>query len=59
MDEKKLGVIRHVLTTVGGILIATGVATEGEVNSIVAGVVATVGVASTLIGFIASWRSKG
>ena len=58
MDDKKLGMIRHALTTIGGILIATGVATEGDVSSIVSGVVALVGVASTIIGFVASWRSK-
>ena len=58
MDDKKKGVIRHTLTTIGGMLVAFGLVTEGEVQTLVSAAVILTGLASTLSGFIASWRAK-
>lgn len=42
--EQILGLIRHILTTLGGSGIALGSATQDEITAIVGGVVALVGV---------------
>lgn len=44
MKETILGVVRHILTAAGGYLSANGIATADDVNLIVGGVVAAVGV---------------
>jgi hypothetical protein len=41
--EQVLGIVRHTLTFVGGIVIAKGIADEAVVTEIVGGVVALVG----------------
>lgn len=43
------GVIRHILTAVGGALVAKGYVDAGAVEAIVGGVVATVGVIWSVI----------
>lgn len=47
---KILGLVRHILTTIGGSGFAVGVATEDEITLIVSGVIA-------LVGVIWSWVS--
>jgi hypothetical protein len=42
--EQILGVVRHVLTTVGGILIANGLIDDGSVTEIIGSVITLVGV---------------
>jgi hypothetical protein len=49
--EQVLGIVRHVLTFAGGIVIAKGVADENTVNEIIGGVI-------TLVGTIWSIVSK-
>jgi hypothetical protein len=49
--EQITGIIRHILTTVGGVLISTGVAEKDQVELIAGGVAALIGVAW-------SWFSK-
>jgi hypothetical protein len=44
MKETILGVIRHILTALGGGLVASGNATDGDVQAIIGGIVAAVGV---------------
>lgn len=43
-QEQVLGMIRHILTTVGGIIVAKGVTDEGTMTAIVGGLVAVAGV---------------
>jgi hypothetical protein len=49
--EQVLGIVRHVLTFAGGIVIAKGLADENTVNEIIGGVI-------TLVGTIWSIVSK-
>lgn len=43
-QEQVLGIIRHVLTTAGGIVVSKGLTDESTMTAIVGGVVALVGV---------------
>lgn len=51
IKEKVLGIVRHVLTYGGGFLTAQGVASQGELETIIAGVIA-------IVGAVWSWLSK-
>jgi hypothetical protein len=51
MSEHTAGMVRHVLTSVGGLLVMMGYADEGMVA-------AMVGAAMTIIGFAWSWMAK-
>lgn len=42
--DQILGIVRHVLTTVGGMVVAKGIVDEGTMTAIVGGAVALVGV---------------
>ena len=42
--EQVLGIVRHVLTTVGGILIANGLIDDGSLTEIIGSVITLVGV---------------
>ena len=44
MKETIMGIIRHILTSVGGAVVATGYVGESDYTAIVGGVVAIVGV---------------
>ena len=50
-QEQALGILRHVLTFVGGVLMAKGIVTEGWVAD-------TVGALMTLIGSVWSVAAK-
>ena len=43
-QEQVLGIVRHLLTTVGGIIVSKGITDEGTMTAIVGGLVAVVGV---------------
>ena len=43
-QEQVLGIVRHLLTTVGGIIVSKGINDEGTMTAIVGGLVAVVGV---------------
>jgi len=58
MTEKQRGQIRHVLTAIGGVLIATGIMTEGESTEIINAVMAAAGAVSVAVGAVWSWRAK-
>lgn len=47
--EQVLGIIRHTLTFVGGILIIKGIASEGLVNEAIGAVVTAVGAVWSVI----------
>lgn len=48
---KTLGMVRHVLTYVGGVVAATGVSvTEDEITTAVGAII-------TLVGFVWSWKA--
>jgi hypothetical protein len=49
--EMIAGVVRHILTTVGGVLVAKGYIDEGTMTTIVGG-------AAAAIGFVWSWIAK-
>jgi hypothetical protein len=51
MSEHMAGVIRHVLTSVGGLMIMMGYADEATVTAVV-------GASLTLMGFVWSYMSK-
>lgn len=51
MQEKILGIVRHILTAAGGGLIASGTADEATVQTIVGGIIAAAGV-------VWSWFNK-
>lgn len=43
-QEQVLGIVRHLLTTVGGIIVSKGITDEGTMTTIVGGLVAVIGV---------------
>ena len=47
--EKTLGVIRHVLTFVGGILVAQGLISEGLTSEIIGGVITIAGTVWSIV----------
>ena len=49
--EEIMGLIRHVLTTVGGILIAKGTIDDGLSTLLIGSIMG-------IVGFVWSWRSK-
>jgi hypothetical protein len=49
--EEIMGLIRHVLTTVGGILIAKGTIDEGMLTLLTGSILG-------IVGFVWSWTSK-
>jgi len=49
MKQEILGIVRHILTTFGGIVVANGHATQDEVSAIIGGVIAAVGIAWSLL----------
>jgi hypothetical protein len=51
MSDHMAGMIRHVLTSIGGLMIMMGYADEATVTAVV-------GAAITLMGFAWSWMSK-
>jgi archaeosine-15-forming tRNA-guanine transglycosylase len=51
MDERTAGMVRHVLTSVGGLVVMMGYADEATVLTMV-------GAVMTLIGFVWSWMAK-
>jgi hypothetical protein len=51
MSEHTAGMIRHVLTSIGGLMIMMGYADEATVTAVV-------GAALTLMGFAWSWMAK-
>jgi hypothetical protein len=51
MSEQTAGMVRHVLTSIGGLLVMMGYADEGMVT-------AAVGAVMTIVGFAWSWMSK-
>jgi len=51
MDDKQLGVVRHILTAVGAVLVYMGYTDDGT-WAMVAGALAT------MAGFVWSWMSK-
>jgi hypothetical protein len=51
MSEHMAGMVRHVLTSVGGLMIMMGYADEATVTAVV-------GAAITLMGFAWSWMAK-
>jgi len=48
-QEQVLGIIRHTLTFVGGILIVKGIATEAVTNEVIGAVITAVGAVWSLI----------
>jgi hypothetical protein len=48
-QEQVLGIIRHALTFVGGILIIKGIATEAVTNEVIGAVITAVGAVWSLI----------
>lgn len=58
MKDKVMGIIRHVLTLVGGILVATGKLTEEMVEQGTTLILELGGVVIALIGFIGSLKNK-
>lgn len=57
-NEKTKGIIRHLLTLIGGILITLGIVSAEDVDLLVTAVLEIVGAAFTLWGVIASWLNK-
>jgi hypothetical protein len=51
MTEHTAGMVRHVLTSVGGLMVMMGYTDEGTMAMVV-------GAAMTLLGFAWSWMSK-
>jgi len=47
--EKVLGIVRHVLTFVGGILIMKGIVDESTANEVIGGVIALAGTIWSII----------
>ena len=47
--EQVLGIVRHTLTFVGGIVVMKGLADEGTVNEIIGGVLTLVGAVWSVI----------
>ena len=47
--EQVLGIIRHALTFVGGILIVKGIATEAVTNEVIGAVITAIGAVWSLI----------
>ena len=47
--EQVLGIIRHTLTFVGGILVIKGIATEAVTNEVIGAVITAVGAVWSLI----------
>lgn len=58
MNPKTLGLIRHLLTTAGGMLVAFGLLNESELSQVTDAIIAISGGVMTLIGVYASWREK-
>ena len=59
MDQKWQGVVRHILTTLAGLLIGLEVLPESLVNSTVDAILAVLAGIAGVIAVIHSWRSKG
>lgn len=57
-DEKLKSTLRHFLTLIGGILIATGVAAAEHVDVLITVAIELVGVVTTIIAVIQSWKNK-
>ena len=49
MKATILGIVRHILTIAGGALGSTGIATHGEVELIIGGLLAVVGIVWSVI----------
>lgn len=47
--EQVLGIIRHALTFVGGILIVKGIATEAVTNEVIGAVITAIGAVWSLV----------
>ena len=56
-NPQLLGIIRHIMTLIGGFLVAVGVLTEDLVGQVTEAVIAIVGAVLTLIGLVASWKA--
>lgn len=58
MNEKGAGQIRHVLTAVGGVLVAMGAMSEDEAGQLVEALMTVAGFISVGIGMVWSWVAK-
>jgi uncharacterized membrane protein YphA (DoxX/SURF4 family) len=57
-NEKTKGFVRHILTLIGGILIALGFLTADAAELLTTAVLEVVGGIMVIWGFIASWLNK-
>lgn len=57
MDPKIVGLIRHILTAAGVILVALGILTEDVFGQISEAIMTIVGALTTLISIIMSWTA--
>jgi len=51
MSDKISGLLRHILTFVGGYLVTSGIIDEAMLMEVVGAII-------TLVGFVWSWKSK-
>jgi hypothetical protein len=51
MSDKISGLLRHILTFVGGYLVTAGIIDEAMLMEVVGAII-------TLVGFVWSWKSK-
>jgi hypothetical protein len=56
--DKIIGIIRHILTFAGGVLIALGVTSEVDWSSVITNFDAIAGAVVTLVGIVASIIAK-
>lgn len=57
-DERIKGLIRHIMTMIGGILIAFGLLTADTVDILTTAIIEIIGGVMSIWGFIASWKAK-
>jgi hypothetical protein len=57
MNPQLLGTIRHILTLLGGFLVAMGVVSEEAIMGVSDAVFQIIGGVITIIAFVASWKA--
>lgn len=57
MNPQLLGTIRHILTLLGGFLVAMGIVSEETVLGISDAVFQIIGGIITIVAFVASWKA--
>lgn len=57
-DSKLQGQVRHTLGALGGALVAFGVASQGDLDSVTTAIVSIAGGIGVLVAMFHSWKSK-